>query len=194
MEDDLPSDAGEDFRVTCTPDPDIPIVQTFEIEALHGGVVIGRLEAIRYARHQFDIAGEARRMLAAFDDQSAYAYGLGKAIHQRRHAINEMLGKPASCGLLGILEITVEPEARGKGLSLRLMDHLRTLHAGMPWHVALQAVPLEFMEEATPAKALRDMKLRLILHYERLGFLRPSPRGSPELMLARWNGYQLNIS
>jgi GNAT superfamily N-acetyltransferase len=181
-----PDEDDEEIRTTSWPDPDRPQVQIITVEVLRNDAIVGRLEAIRFAVLAYDPDEDAHHAAVAFDEHSACSAGLGQEVHRRRKAIAARSGWEISCGLLGILDVQVEPEARGAGMSIRLVHHLRRLHAGMTWHVALEAVPLELKEG--PDSSFRAMRSRLIRHYARMGFATPSPRASPSLMIAVWDG------
>jgi hypothetical protein len=176
----------DELHAICAPHYDDPIMQTIKVEVRREDTVVATLKALRIAIHCYDPISDADHVINLFDMHCENSYGLSEALKKRRKAIAEIVPGEISMGLIGILEIDVNATVRGDRLSHKLIKYLRELHAGMGWHVALQAVPMEFKER--PDKVFRDMRARLIRHYAEIGFEQVSPRGSPELMATFWDG------
>lgn len=181
-----PEEPEETIRTLCEPDFDCPGLQKFRLEMIHDGVTVATLEAIRMAIFYYDPIIDADAVVKAFDTRSRLCYDLAEALRKRRRAFARTVDGDTSLGLIGITMIKVEPRIRGSRASHRLIDHLRELHSGMRWHVALEAVPMEFKEG--PDGPFRAMRARLIDHYSQSGFEQISPRSAPSLMGAFWNG------
>ena len=146
------------------------------------------LDALRWAEPCFEIT-YADNLVAAFDEHSAFAYGLAEDVHKRRRAMISRHGdtQPFVSGFIGIITVRTEPEAIGNRHGLQLIRFLKHMHAGMAWFAGLQAAPYD-MEHG--GAAYRDMRRRLVAYYlsdTELGFQEVAPRSSPGLMTAFWD-------
>ena len=176
----------ETIRAICEPNFDFPDLQKIVVEALHDDVPVAKLEAVRLAIHCYDPLTDADAVMNAFDMHDQLSYDLSEALRKRRKAFAETACGEISMGLIGITMIKVDPPARGSRASHRMIRYLRDLHSGMGWHVALEAVPMEFKKG--PDAPFRTMRSRLVNHYARAGFGQVSPRAAPGLMGAFWDG------
>lgn len=178
-----------DIEAICWPDYDRPAMQTIEVVGkADDGRRLCTLDALRWAEACFDIT-RADNLVAAFDEHSAFAYGLAEDVRKRRRAIMVRHGEsePFVSGFIGIVTIRTEPETVGNRYGLELIRYLKKMHAGMAWYAALQAAPYDMEHGST---AYRDMRRRLTAYYasdSTLGFKEDAPRSSPGLMTAFWD-------
>lgn len=175
-----------DLVAECYPDIDRPPMQAITIRARaeDDGRILCTLEALRYAQSWFH-PSEMNEVVRAFDEHSAYAYGLAEEIALRRRVLADRYEEVDADGFIGITEIKTPLEERGKRLGVCLLEHLRRLHAGMTWFAALQAAPLELTPSTPAHRALRKRLVRYYGSVKELGFQEVS-RASPGLMMALW--------
>lgn len=178
-----------EIKAVCYPDHDRPAMQNLiVIGELDDGRRICTLEALRWAEVCFDIA-QAGNLVSAFDEHSAFAYGLAEDVRKHKRAMIARY-RESDCiaqGFIGIVTIRTEPDAVGERLGLELVRFLKKLHAGMVWYAGLQAAPYDLDHGS---KAYYDMRRRLIAYYASdsgLGFSEDAPRSSPGFMTALWD-------
>jgi hypothetical protein len=71
-----------EIKAICYPDHDCPAMQNLIVTGeLDDGQRMCTLEALRWAEVGFDIA-EAGNLVSAFDEHSAFAYGLAEDVRQ----------------------------------------------------------------------------------------------------------------
>lgn len=189
IEDEFCLDNDEDqIETVCTCEPldgdGYQSLQLMTIRVNRNGSQIAQLEAIRMAISCYDVVIYSNVVLDAFDKHTQMAYNLAAEIKKNSRKINNLYDCD-SCGIIGIMNIEVDPSERGKQISTKMIERLKALHAGMTWHVALEAVPIEFNKE--PRTKFLKMRKRLLAHYTRNGFISTSPRGN--LMVALWDIY-----
>jgi hypothetical protein len=178
-----------EITTTCDPGYDRPEMQSISVSArLEEGTQVCTLEALRWAEADFELT-DAHYLHNAFDDHSAFAASLSGDICRQRRALAKRHDSRfvIASGFIGIITIKTPPHARGHRYGIRLIQHLKMLHAGMTWYAGLQAAPLE-TEHETPA--YRQMRSRLIAYYRSdatLGFEQVAPRSSPSLLTAFWD-------
>jgi len=178
-----------DIKAICWPAYDRPAMQTITVVGkADSGQRLCTLSALRWAEACFDIT-QADNLMSAFDEHSAFAYGLAEDIRKRRRAMMVRYGEsePFVSGFIGIVTIRTEPEAVGNRYGLELIRYLKKMHAGMAWYAGLQAAPYDMEHGST---AYRGMRRRLIAYYASdsiLGFKEDAPRSSPGLMTALWD-------
>lgn len=178
-----------DIEATCHPDYDRPRMQKIVVVGKAGdGREVCTLDALRWAEPCFDIT-EAGNLVAAFDEHSAFAYGLAEEIKKRKRAMKVRYGDfdPFVSGFIGIVTIRTEPDAVGNRHGLELIRYLRSMHAGMAWYAGLQAASYDLEHDSV---AYRTMRRRLTSYYASdptLGFEEDAPRASPGLMTAFWD-------
>lgn len=181
-------DSYLEIATICDPGYDRPEMQSISITArLEDGTEVCTLEALRWAQADFELT-DAQYLHAAFDDHSAFAASLSADICRQRRALAKRRdsGMVIASGFIGIITIKTPPDARGNRHGVRLIQHLKMLHAGMTWYAGLQAAPLETEHETA---AYRRMRARLIAYYRSdgdLGFEQVAPRSSPSLLTALW--------
>lgn len=183
------AEADEAIRAVCEPGFDLPHLQRIVVEMLRDDRPVAKLEALRIAIPCYDPMTDAESVAHAFDTHSQLSYDLSDSLRRQRRAFAGIAPDEISTGLIGITMIGVDHSARGSRASHRLIEHLRRLHCGMGWHVALEAVPMEFKEG--PDGPFRAMRRRLVEHYTQAGLQSLSPRGAPSLMGAFWDGESL---
>ena len=178
-----------EITTTCDPGFDRPEMQSISITArLEDGTEVCTLEALRWAQADFELT-DAHYLHNAFDDLSAFAASLSGDICRQRRALAKRHDSRLviASGFIGIITIKTPPDARGHRYGIRLIQHLKLLHAGMTWYAGLQAAPLETEHETA---AYRRMRARLIAYYRSdgdLGFEQVAPRLSPSLLTALWD-------
>jgi hypothetical protein len=177
-----------DIEAVCWPGYDRPAMQNITVVAkAEDGRLLCTLECLRWAEPCFEIT-RADNLVAAFDEHSAFAYGLAEDVRKRRRAMTARHGEePFVSGFIGIIVIRTEPDAVGNRFGLELIRYLKRMHAGMAWYAGLQAAPYD-MEHGSAA--YRDMRRRLTAYYasdRSLGFKEDAPRSSPGLMTALWD-------
>lgn len=178
-----------DIEAICWPNYDRPAMQTISVVGkAEDGRLLCTLDCLRWAEACFDIT-RANNLAAAFDEHSAFAYGLAEDIRKRRRAMMNRHGEaePFVSGFIGIITIRTEPEAAGGRLGLELIRYLKRMHAGMAWYAGLQAAPYDLEHGSA---AYRSMRRRLTSYYASdvtLGFEEDAPRSSPGLMTAFWD-------
>lgn len=179
-----------EYEAVSVPDAVRPAMQSIVIAGRgENGQTVCKLEAVRFAEACFR-PDEADNLVAAFDEHTAFAYGLAVAVKRCRSAMSKRYDDaiPFASGFIGILSIETIEGAAGQRLGLELIRYLKQLHAGMSWYVGLQAAP----QDLKPGTAqYRQMRARLISYYasdRSLGFLEDSPKQSPGLMTACWSG------
>lgn len=178
-----------DIEATCWPNYDRPAMQTITLVGkAEDGRPLSTLECLRWAEPCFVIT-RAGNLVAAFDEHSAFAYGLAEDVRKRRRAMiarhgdNELFVS----GFIGIIAIRTEPDSAGNRCGLELIRYLKRMHAGMAWYAGLQAAPYDLEHGRS---AYRHMRRRLIAYYASdptLGFKEDAPRSSPGLMTALWD-------
>ncbi len=182
MDDDL------DIEATCSPDFDLPRMQNIDVRATYGDSEVARLRAVRLAQSGFT-PDDMDWVVAAFDEHTAFAYGLAVEMRRSRRALAKQYEETVSfsVGFIGVLKVHVDPTYRGRRIGMLLLRYLRDLHAGMCWYAGLQAAPLE-IENGQPG--YREARRRLVAYYSsdaEMGFKQAAPRSSPGLMTALWD-------
>jgi hypothetical protein len=178
-----------EIKTTCSPGYDLPAMQNITLEGVgEKGQQLCKLEALRWAEFGFCMDNPAQ-LVDAFDCYSALAFGLAEEVHRRRRSLAARYYRygDISCGFIGIMTIETSPEARGHRYGLKLLRHLKKIHAGMPWYAGLQAAPYRFEADTREFTAMRR---RLVAYYssdQGLGFKQDSPRRSPSLMTTFWD-------
>ena len=177
------------IEAICWPNVDRPAMQTIIVAGkADDGRLLCTMDCLRWAEACFEIS-QADNLVAAFDEHSAFAYGLAEDVRKRRRAMitrhNET--EPFVSGFIGITTIRTDPEAAGNRHGLELIRYLRRMHVGMAWYAGLQAAPDDMEHGST---VYRDMRRRLTAYYASdptLGFKGDAPRLSPGLMTAFWD-------
>lgn len=178
-----------DIEAICSPNYDRPAMQAISVVGkAEDGRRLCTLDCLRWAEACFDIT-RADNLATAFDEHSAFAYGLAEDIRKRRRAMIGRHGEaePFVSGFLGIITLRTESEAVGNRHGLELIRFLKKMHPGMTWYAGLQAAPYDMEHGST---AYRDMRRRLTAYYASdpaLGFKEDAPRSSPGLMTALWD-------
>ena len=177
------------IEAICWPDYGRPAMQTITVVGKsEDGRLLCTLDCLRWAEGCFEIT-RADNLVAAFDEHSAFAYGLAEDVQKRRRAMIARHGESELfvSGFIGIISIRTEPESAGNRHGLELIRYLKRLHAGMAWYSGLQAAPYDLEHGSTPYRAMRR---RLTAYYASdptLGFKEDAPRSSPGLMTAFWD-------
>lgn len=191
-------------RTECQPDEEHPCFQHITISAyadageaeahLGGGALrsfieerdglrLGRMVILRYSSPSFTLDGmdtDDLDLVSNVDDE-------GREIVNAMIRAEAVTGARRSCGLVMGKSIHVVPSARGQGVMRRLLQEVRLLHAGLPYHYAHRAIP----QEATMARGDGSQRMeRLRSAYMRagVGLRTPDPESWPEIMTAYWDG------
>jgi len=178
-----------DIKAICYPDYDRPALQSITVIGESGdGRLMCTLEAVRWAETCFEI-WQADNLVAAFDEHTAFAYGLAEDVRKCKRAMATRYGEADvfAQGFVGIITIRTEPNAAGNRCGLELIHFLKRMHAGMRWYVGLQAAPFDLEHESV---VCRDLGRRLVAYYASdngLGFEEDAPKLSPGLMTAFWD-------
>jgi hypothetical protein len=180
-------DEEMEIEAVCHPGVDRREMQTIRITARRGNHALCTLDALRLADVGFT-PGDMHLVVAAFDEHSAYSFGLAKdmmacATVLRKRYQEDVL--PA-CGFIAITTIRTHAEARGNRHAPRLLRYLQDMHAGMTWYACLQAAPLDLAHGGEKYVAMRRRLVNYYASDRGLGFDEVAPRAAPGLMLARW--------
>lgn len=149
-----------------------------DLEEDRNGIVVGRLRASRYC----------------FPDLLTVETANENADHEiqvianviRRY--NQVENNPCnSLGLIVTRSLNVAHAFRGQTISKRMLQELRRLHCGMPFHYGHSSVPQEGASLCNDFIA-RSEKLKNIYYAADIGLQIPDEKSFPEIMVAHWNG------
>ena len=177
-----------EIEAVCHPGVDRRELQTIRITArIEDHEPLCTLDALRLAHVGFT-PGDMSPVVTAFDEHSAYSFGLAKVMRARAAVLRKRYfeDEPRACGFIAVTTIRTHAQAAGNRYALRLLRYLQDMHAGMTWYACLQASPIDL---AHGGDEYVTMRRRLIRHYGSdydLGFDEVAPRAAPGLMLARW--------